>query len=106
MALTGCVPHNAETLHPPAPAANAAAGQQLPLHVLPRPMLRAEGGGREGCPSLLFKDLALLKYHSMRGEAFVLGGELCWFYLECFRTEWYVVGKGRFLCAVPRRAST
>lgn len=39
-------------------------------------MLGAEGGGREGCLSSLCEDSALLKYHSMRGEAFVLGGEL------------------------------
>lgn len=82
------VPHSTDTLHLLAPAAHGAAGrQQLPLLTLPWPTLAAEGGGREGCLSSLFKDLALLKYHSVRGEAFVLGGELCWFCLQCFCTE-------------------
>lgn len=100
------VPHSAETPCSPASAANAAGGQQLPLHVVPWPMLCAEGGRREGCPSLLFKDLALLKYHLVKGEAFVLGGEICWVCLEWFCTEWYIMGKQRVLRAVPRRAST
>lgn len=84
MALTGCT---ALKQHHPAPAANAAGAQQLPLHVLPWPMLGAEGGGRERCLALLFKDLALLKYHSMRRETFVLGGELCWVFLGWFCTK-------------------
>jgi len=98
--------YHPETPQPPTPAANAVGGQQLPSPVLPQPMLCAEGGGREGCSPLLFNNLALLKYHSMWGKAFVLGGELCCVFLEWFCTEWYVMGKGRFLCAVPRRAST
>lgn len=63
----------------PAPAANAVGGQQLPLHTVPQTMLCTEGGGRGGHPSSSFKDLALLKYHSMRGEAFVLGALLVLF---------------------------
>lgn len=57
-------PHSAETPHPTAPAANAAGGQKFPFWVLPWPMLRDGGGGREAwCLSSLFNNRALLKYH-------------------------------------------
>lgn len=65
-------------------SARGSRGPGAPFACFAWPVLGAEGGGREGCLSSLLKDFALLKYHSMRGEAFVWVGELCWFCLDVF----------------------
>lgn len=83
---------------PASPDSCSTQGSREPAAPFARfALAHAERGGREGCLSSLFKDFALSKYHSIREEPFVLGGELCWFCLECFCTERCVRKRGRFV---------